>query len=375
MSDLAQKLTKVDSTFTNNDAIQNHGSEIASLRRFSARIGRDPMLVQASNGNTSLKFNGTLWVKASGKWLAKADEQDILVPVDVSECLECLRDGRPLRRCDARRCDASSRTGYLLPSIETFMHAVLPHRFVVHVHSIDTLAWAVRADAKTQLSQRLSGLRWKWIRYVPSGLPLAREIETVCSTYPYPDVFLLGNHGLVICGESCESAEFLLGEVQRRVATKCRPFVKPESSRLETFRGFSSWRLPECEALHSLGTDRISQQIVTRGVLYPCQAMFLGRRVTLLRASDRLSDLANRIDQLDPSCPFVVVEGSGVLLNRNITAAAHAVLHGLAAVLRRIDATAPIRYLTDYEVNAIMNAYGDGYRRSAEESGPPLPGS
>ena len=47
--------------------------ELVSLGQLSARIGRDPLLVQASSGNTSIKADRILWVKASGKWLADAE--------------------------------------------------------------------------------------------------------------------------------------------------------------------------------------------------------------------------------------------------------------------------------------------------------------
>ncbi|HTU43915.1 MAG TPA: class II aldolase/adducin family protein [Bryobacteraceae bacterium] len=350
--------------FSPKDGIGTQRSDTSSLLRFSATIGRDPLLVQASSGNTSFKLDGTLWIKASGKWLAKADQEDILVPVSLSECLECLKGGRPLPACDRSLSPAG-----LLPSIETLMHAVLPQRFVVHVHSIDTLAWAVRSDATAQLTKRLSGLHWKWIPYVPSGLPLAREIQIVSSTQPCPDVFILGNHGLVVCGENCEAAELLLARVQRCLAVQPRR-VTGRFHRLEAHRGSSSWRLPDFEALHALGTDAISRRIVKGGVLYPCQVMFLGPRLALLEAANNLSDVGTRIDQLDTSCPFAIVEGFGVLINNKITAAQHAVLNGFAEVVRRIDVSAPIRYLTDYEVNTIMTADGHRYRISAEDSGP-----
>ncbi len=48
--------------------------EISALLELSARIGADPMLTQASTGNTSIKLDGVLWIKASGKWLARAKQ-------------------------------------------------------------------------------------------------------------------------------------------------------------------------------------------------------------------------------------------------------------------------------------------------------------
>ena len=46
----------------------------------------------------------------------------------------------------------------LRPSIETAMHSVLRHRVVIHVHSANTIAWAVRLDGTIRLSERLAGL-------------------------------------------------------------------------------------------------------------------------------------------------------------------------------------------------------------------------
>ena len=47
-------------------------SELSALAALSARIGRDPLLAQASSGNTSIKLREAMWIKASGKWLIDA---------------------------------------------------------------------------------------------------------------------------------------------------------------------------------------------------------------------------------------------------------------------------------------------------------------
>src|ERR1051326_3185272 len=94
-------------------------SEIAPLLRMSARIGADPLLVQAGTGNTSIKVDGTLWIKSSGKWLAHAISDDILVPVIVAEVQECVRLNMPI---DEKHVSGGNR---LKPSIETAMHAVI----------------------------------------------------------------------------------------------------------------------------------------------------------------------------------------------------------------------------------------------------------
>src|ERR1700758_3862339 len=146
------------------ESINRYQGELAQLRELSARIVGDPLLTQASTGNTSIKLDDVLWIKASGRCLADAKREDILVPLDL----------RAVKRCMNLRVDPAEV--YACASIETAMHAVLPHPVVLHVHSVNTIAWAVRADARLRLQRQLDGLRWQWVPYVPSGLPLAREI-------------------------------------------------------------------------------------------------------------------------------------------------------------------------------------------------------
>ena len=53
------------------------------VRNYCARIGQEPLLVQGAGGNVSWKDGGTLWIKASGAWLADAEKDDIFVPADL----------------------------------------------------------------------------------------------------------------------------------------------------------------------------------------------------------------------------------------------------------------------------------------------------
>ena len=86
--------------------------DLRALRRLSAALGRDPDRVQAAGGNTSLKRDGVMWIKASGTWLAAAEDEEILVPVRLEPLLQAMRDGDP--GADGNpggRRDASSDSG------------------------------------------------------------------------------------------------------------------------------------------------------------------------------------------------------------------------------------------------------------------------
>jgi rhamnose utilization protein RhaD (predicted bifunctional aldolase and dehydrogenase) len=336
--------------------------EFSALLDLSARLGCNPDLVQANNGNLSLKVDGVLWVKASGKWLSNANEEEIFVPIELAVVHESMRRNVEI----AQVCGPAS---VLRPSIESATHAVLPHRVVLHVHSVNVIAWAVREDAPHQLSRRLDGLRWRWIPYVASGIPLAREIERALHDAPESNVFILGNHGLVVCGSDCECTEQLLQEVERRLAITPRQAAEPMPALLTVAFRSSQWRFPELQELHALGTDPISRTILRKGVLYPCQAIFLGANLPMLPCSIPLSRFAEHFNGAAETLCYAVVEGGGVVVNEKITKAECETLKGLLRVVQRIEASAPLRYLTKAEIAAVLGTGSQGYRETGLAAG------
>ncbi|MDQ2841368.1 MAG: class II aldolase/adducin family protein [Acidobacteriota bacterium] len=317
--------------------ISSEPFELNALRELSARIGHNPLLVQASSGNTSVKIDELLWIKASGKWLIHAEEEDFLVSVNLTKAKQCLSENTAIPETETTSPDR------LRASIETAKHAALPQKVVVHVHSVNTIAWAVREDGPRQLSTRLAGLRWQWIPYIPSGNSLARKIEHVLSSSPQTDVLVLGNHGLVVCGNSCCSAELLLLDVERRLTIDPRPAPEPRSVLPP----------PGCAGVHALATDHISRRILSGGVLYPCQAIFLPETMPV------------------PASSLPSQERYDALAGARMTRAEQEMLVGLANVVQRIDGSAPIRYLTASEVVNVLNGEVDHYRRVTDLNGHP----
>ncbi len=307
--------------------------ELQPLLELTQRVGSDPLLTQASTGNSSFKLDGVIWIKASGRWMADALRDDILIPLDLAEVTECLRRG----------IDPAGR--YPSASLETAMHAALPHRVVLHVHCVNTIAWAVRRDAPSQLRRRLDGLPWQWIPYVASGLPLSRAVERSVSAHPDTTVFVLGNHGLVIAAENVGDVEAVLSDVRERLAIVPRAGRPADYAWLREICAGSPWELPDEDGLHRLGTDPVSQTILAGGLLYPCQAIFFGFPYS--------------------SGPVMTVKERGVVVSTSIEPAELAMLAGLAQVIQRISASAPLRYLAEAEVASLLSQGTSRYRERA----------
>jgi rhamnose utilization protein RhaD (predicted bifunctional aldolase and dehydrogenase) len=332
-------------------------AELQALEELTQRVGSDPLLTQASTGNSSAKLDSVLWIKASGKWMADAIRDDIFIALDLAELTECLRQG----------VDPAGQ--YPNASLETAMHVTLPHRVVLHVHCVNTIAWAVRNDAPIQLQRRLEGLRWQWIPYIASGLPLSREIERTLSVCSDKHVFVLGNHGLVIGGEDVKTVEDLLTEVKRRVAISPRQAPPADYAALLEISRASPWDLPDDDEIHALGTDSISQAILAGGLLYPCQAIFSDSRTPGLFRAISYPDSANHWHNQSCNQRFLIIGGRGVLISRCITPAELAMISGLAKVVQRLSASAPLRYLTEDDIAGISSQAAYGYRERASKRG------
>jgi rhamnose utilization protein RhaD (predicted bifunctional aldolase and dehydrogenase) len=331
-------------------------SELSPLVKLSARIGHDINLVQAGGGNTSIKVGNTLWIKASGKWMINAEEDDIFVPVPMADIQERLETG------EERFPEYSTGAGKLLrPSVETTMHAVLPHRVVIHVHSVAAIALAAQLEGEDAVSKRLAGLRWAWIPYIHPGVPLALCIREKLAEQP--DILLLGNHGLVVGGEDCVAAEALLYEVDQRLSAEPRPSKAPDLPALEELAQSAGWLLADDPEVHALATNITSTRIASGGTMYPDHCVYLGPAAPYLRPAETMDVAVERHTKRHNYQPtFMLVEGLGVLVSPQLSRAGRELLVCLKRVVERIPAESSVRYLEDYQVARLMNWDAEKYR-------------
>lgn len=343
--------------------VNRSSAALDALNALSARIGADPLLVQGGGGNTSVKLDGTLWVKASGTWLAQARERDIFVPLPLHEVRAALRHADGETRL-ARLGDPQA----LRPSIETSLHALLPHPVVAHVHSVNTIAWAVRADARERLSALLKDLNWAWVPYRRPGYPLTQAVQDVLAERA-ADVLVLANHGLVVGADDCAAVDALLGEVERRLGLPARAPTAGDPARLHAVNDLN-WELPSDADVHALATDAIATAIAREGALYPDHAVFLGARAAVLEDGEALSDALARSTASGGAAPaFALLPGAGVLVAPGLSAGAQAMLLCLALVALRLSGDETLVYLGDEDVAALVDWEAEAYRRALSRPG------
>ncbi len=340
---------------SSTDALRAH------VEAFSERVGSDPMLIQGAGGNVSWKEGDTLWIKASGAWLAHARSQDLFVPVDLTGVRRCIAEGR--ETYGEHRLGGSS----LRPSIETALHALMPQTLVAHLHAIDAIAWAVRIDGREGVAERLDGLRWMWVPYCKPGAELASRIaQQLAECDTAPDVLILANHGIVFCADDTAAIERLYFETLRRLRLDPRVVPSPSAAGLPSLEGH---RPVERTATMSLAIDAVSLTLAKEHwVLYPDHAVFLGPQARIypdLATAGSAIEVTNAEQRA--RFPCAIVEGQGVWIDANASGVVDAMLDCYADVCLRLRTSASASSLSDDSVFALLDWEAEKYRKSLSQ--------
>src|SRR6185312_7311245 len=91
------------------------------------------------------------------------------------------------------------------PSVETLLHAFLPHKFVDHTHSTAILAIVDQKDSKA-LSAKVFGPKMGFVPYIMPGFDLAIAAADVYDADPSVDGLILDKHGIFTFGDDARQA-------------------------------------------------------------------------------------------------------------------------------------------------------------------------
>jgi rhamnose utilization protein RhaD (predicted bifunctional aldolase and dehydrogenase) len=299
-----------------------------------------------------------MWIKASGTLLADAEARDIFVAVDLPPLRDAVERDDPL--ADQPAQFALARDG-LKPSIETCLHAVFPHRVVLHVHCVNTIAVAVATDARERLAEKLGGFRWAFVDYVKPGARLAAKVRAARAADT--DVVVLGNHGLIVAGDTVEAAAKLVEGVAAALRVTPAATAAPDLGRLGEIAEAGYAPAPLGHSLHDVALSPRRLGLAMGGSLYPDHVVFCGPGVTVLETAAQRRAFAGGTPAV-PAPPFWLAPGVGALLRNDASEGARAMARCLGDVLARVAADAVPHYLTEDEVAELIDWDAEKYRQA-----------
>lgn len=328
------------------------------VQRYCASIAHDRLLVQGAGGNVSWKSGGTLWIKASGTWLADSQERDIFVPVDLPSIRDAVRSGN-FDYSPAVKVESCAR-----PSIETLLHAILPHRIVCHLHPVDCVAHLVRQNASEAVRNLLEGapFSWRWVPYQKPGPELAKAVNTALKNQPALELILLQNHGVIFGANTIKQLEVIFSEFQRRmmITPIWRDTSKFGSVLLTQNPSLHGYRLSrKLDARHLSESPDWMHWLQIEWAICPDHVVFLGPYAW--HGPDFESALKQNTHK-GARPPFLILDNGIVYEKDTVTRAQLAQLQFYFDVLARQPTGQGLKVLSAAEIFALLNWEPEDYR-------------
>ena len=217
-------------------AVETYGrqgiSEDVALRTYTTRLlGGDPLLVLHGGGNTSVKTrqkdllgetHEVLCVKGSGWDMGTIEPPGLpavkLGPLKKLRGLDRLADEDMVNFQRVNLLDAGAPN----PSVETLLHAFLPHKFIDHTHAAAILSLVDQPNGEELIAEVYDGTMGL-VPYVIPGFGLAKLAAEVFESKRDVEGLILHKHGIFTFAETAHEAyERMIAMVSRAEARLAR---------------------------------------------------------------------------------------------------------------------------------------------------------
>ena len=332
--------------------------EFEELKAISFKMGNDKTLIQGPGGNTSLKEGNILFIKASGKKLSEAKKENIFVPINLEEIRDKFNNHRSQDELKINPIDNI----YLKPSIETIFHAIMPHKIVLHSHSIEVIANTILPNIRERLIPILKDYLWDYIPYARPGIPLAKLIQSSLNKRR-SDVLILGNHGLIVGGNSIKETELLQKDIIDKLKLKRREFSFSKFNELDKLaKKIKGAKLPSNNIINSLAIDPWSFKLAQRNPAYPDHVVFCGKNPPIIESQN-----IEYIDNLQEQ-PYIIIPKIGILVLTENSFVLEAMLEAQAEIFLRLNPSSKIKLLSNNQCEELISWEEEKYRKKLLEN-------
>ncbi len=220
-------------------------SEDMALRVYTTRLlGRNSELVLHGGGNTSVKTTikdidgkkyDVLCVKGSGWDMAEIEPEGL--PAVKLQPLISLKNKKYLSDEDMVNYQKRNLINIKSPnpSVETFLHAFLPFKFVDHTHS-DAIMSVTNRPGGLNFCKKIFGNKVSIVPYVMPGFGLAQKINQVYSKNPNINCLILMNHGIFTFADDAKEAYSLM---IKYVSKAEKAIKKLKSKKIKQIKNYS----------------------------------------------------------------------------------------------------------------------------------------
>lgn len=276
---------------------------LEAINNYCEFLGNDPLLVQGAGGNISFKQDNFIYVKASGMWLADANEKNIFVKLDFSFLRQKLNNkeyGIPVFK----------DKNILKPSIETMFHAILPHKIVLHLHPIIPLLYLVKKKSKNLLAKQIKNkFEYTFIEYKKPGEDLAIAVSDHKYSKDVNSIIFLENHGIIIAAENLDEIHKSLLKILKILPQEIEYDFLKKYMNIKKLRPLklSPYKLIKSPKIQQLISPNLFFHLKNNWALFPDHVVFLGEKPFIINDSKELDIFLK--SNFDPNLIFIKNNG------------------------------------------------------------------
>ncbi|MBQ7339544.1 MAG: class II aldolase/adducin family protein [Clostridia bacterium] len=261
---------------------------IQDLIEISTYAGDRVDYTQGGGGNTSVKKDGVMLIKASGYRLVDITKKTAFVAVDKEKIENyyqsvdlAVKKDYEKESAEISKSSVIAMDGIetLRPSVEVGFHAILK-KYVIHTHSVyaNIITCSVEGEAIAEKLFSDKDFGYIFMPYINPGFELTLAMKTKIENYvkekgKFPEVIFMKNHGLVVTADYIERVKAINTDVNETI----RKYFDIE----DTFR---SVELEEIDGGYRSNTKTIVEFVSKNGLtkalldekpLYPDQLVYL----------------------------------------------------------------------------------------------------
>ncbi|MCG3122476.1 MAG: 3-phenylpropionate-dihydrodiol/cinnamic acid-dihydrodiol dehydrogenase [Phycisphaerales bacterium] len=214
-------------------------------------LGEDQRITNTGGGNTSSKITETdpltggpvevLWVKGSGGDLRTADKAFFSSlyqskVIGLKELYDRTNERGPKTPVEDRMVGMYPHCTFNLnpraTSIDTPLHAFIPHRHVDHTHPNAVISVAASKNGE-ELTRQIYGDDVVWIPWQRPGFDLGLQLAEACRKHPRARGAILGQHGLINWADDDKQCY----ELSLELIEKAAAFIEKKDRGDATFGG------------------------------------------------------------------------------------------------------------------------------------------
>lgn len=327
--------------------IQNNLNELKNVSKY---CGERFDLVQAGGGNTSVKVDDLMFIKASGFNLTNIDMFNGYVTINNQLLLQDIYSN------SIKEVVNYNLIGKKRGSIETFMHSILK-KYTIHLHPVQINRILVSVNSKDIIKKIYpAGLI---IDYVTPGMKACNEIK---NAYKNEKVIFLLNHGIIITGEDINSIYETLDDVLYHFETYQQINYDKYKFTNQISKTINS--IFNIDNISYLCQDEIinrylnnNPKIFKEKITFPDCLIYCGFSILF-----GLNNIQQH-KELYGECPKIIIENQLIYINSHSLTKCREIEDVLKSHLIILDSNLQKNYLSDQEIDFLNNWDSEKYRK------------